>query len=120
VDVGGGGVAVGGAGVDVAEGPGVLVGTVVQVGVLANVEVAPPVAVTAPVADGVGVAEGSGMLVDVGGVSPERRILVGGNVGVGMNPPPTGVAAALGIVDGVELGPPPAIRVASTAANTVA
>ena len=84
------------------------------------------VAVGAPVEDGggvireVGVRDGVGVGAVVGGVSPGRRVLVGGNVDVGMKPPPPSVGAAEEVGEGVELGPPAAIRVASTAANTVA
>jgi hypothetical protein len=81
-----------------------------------DVAVAMPVEVAAPV------AEGGGVRVAVGGVSPGRSVRVGEGVGVadGKTTTPGPVALGVGVEDGVELGPPAAMREASTATNTVA
>jgi hypothetical protein len=101
-------------------GTGVFVGAVVAVGtaVEATVDVGGTVSVGAPVADGpeVGVDDGVGVRVEVGGVSPGRsvRVFVGASVGKTVPAPGVGV----GVNEGVELGPPPAIRVSSSSACT--
>jgi hypothetical protein len=95
---------------------GSVVGCSVSVGVSAVVGVS----------DGpVGVSLGVGVRVGVGGVTPGGyvRVAVGGvtpggyvSVGVG-EPRGPGVAVAVGVSDGVELGLPAATLVASTAAR---
>ena len=83
-----------------------------------DVEVGPVVAVGAPGIVGVGVGAGvlGGGGVNVG--SPGRKVRVFVGVCVGKKVPPAGVGVGLGVNEGVELGPPPAMLVASTAAST--
>jgi hypothetical protein len=75
------------------------------------------------VSDGTGVSVGPlgvGVRVDVGGVTPGGyvRVAVGGVTPGGYVSVGVGVLVAVGVSDGVELGPPPAMVVASIAAST--